>query len=333
MKKNITILLFSFFISNSFMFCQVANDSLGGNFIYPEFNDDFSAEESWQIHKEAYIKQLNDENLSPSEIQNKIAAYEKQKNKFIKNIVEQRKKAAIQRQKAEKFRAQAEEQRKKADVQRKKAEEFREDAEAQRNQADLLRKLAEEYKSLNEVQSKQAEEQRKKADVYRLKAEEQRKKADVHRLKAEQQRELADIQRQKAEKFRDEAEKWRNSFEYILIKDITISSQSANIKPIIVKIDKKATLRFNINGKISSGTTIVEIYNPSGSKEGELSLEHNTDASLTDKNDLIDFTSGSLNKTISNADIGDWQIKIVSKKSEGNVKLSVAYFIKPVMDE
>ena len=333
MKKNITVLLFSFFISNSFMFCQVANDSLGGNFIYPEFNDDFSAEESWQIHKEAYIKQLNNKNLTASEIQNKIAAYEQQKNKFIKNIVEQRKKAAIQRQKAEKFRAQAEEQRKKADVQKQKAEKFREEAETQRNQAHLLRKQAEEYRSQNEVQSKQAEEQRKKADVYRLKAEEQRKKAAVHRLKAEEQRELADVQRQKAEKSREEAEKWRNSFEIILTKDVTISSQSANIKPIIVKVDKKATLRFNINGKISSGTTIIEIFNPSGKKEGELSLEHNSDSSLTDKSDIIDFTSGSLNKTISNADIGDWQIKISSNKSEGNIKLSVAYYKKPVMNE
>jgi|GEM_PF-5830251 len=40
------------------MLSQVAQDSLGVNYMYTpnHFNERFSAEESWEIHKAAYIK-------------------------------------------------------------------------------------------------------------------------------------------------------------------------------------------------------------------------------------------------------------------------------------
>lgn len=312
MKKGSAILVLIFFICNGFLFGQVTNDSLGGSAIYPQFYDDFSAEESWQIHKEAYIKQLKKKGLTASELENKIAVYEENKKAFIENIKEQKKLAAIQRKEAEKLRAAAK-------VQRKEAEKLREVAAEQRKQAGILRK--------------EAADRRSEFAAIREQAEVVRKEASIQRKNAETQRKLAAIQRKEAKKLRAEAQKLRNSFDNILTKKITFTHQSANIKPIRINVDKKTNLHFSLHGTIRSGDTLVEIFNPKGKKEGELSLEHNTTTTPNKQNAFSATTSGSFNKTISNADIGQWQIKITANKSEGNVNVSVAHYIKPVMNE
>lgn len=275
MKKS-AILLFILFMSTGSLFSQVVKDSLGGNFIYPRFYDRMSPEESWEIHKEAYIKQLKAKGLTANEIKKEVADYEKQKSKFLKNVIKQRKLAAIRRENAEKLRGEAEIRRKQAAIQRQNAEKLRDEGEIRRTQAAILRKEA-------EVQRKRAEE-------------------------------------------------WRDSFETIFTKRITFSSQSDNIKPIIIKIDKKTSLLFSVTGRISSGNTLIEIFNPNGSKEGELSLEY-TKKSNSTSGELSKSTAAALNKTISDSEVGDWQIKILPKESEGTVDISVAKYIKPTVDE
>jgi len=177
-----------------------------------------------------------------------------------------------------------------------------------------------------------AEKQREKSAIQREKADELRKQAEIQRAKAEEQRKLADIQRAKADKQREKADEWRNSFENILLKNISLSNQQNNSKPIIFKVTSKTTLRFGIRANISSGNTLIEIYNPKGVKEGELSLEHKSN-SASMGNDYLKYTSGALDKTISGAEVGEWQIKITSQKSEGTVAMSVAQYIKPTVDE
>lgn len=367
MKKSL-ILLFILFASNSFLFCQVKKDSLGGNYIHLQFFDSFSPEEGWEIHKQAYLKQLKAEGLTANEIEKKITIYEKQKEQFIAQVYEQRRLADIQIKKADEQRkladiqrAKADEQRKEADAQRKKADEQRMQADMlrkkadeqraqaaeQRKQADILRKQAdqngaersiqreeaEKLRKQADIQREKAEEQRKQADTQMAKADEQRKEADTHRAKANEQRKLADIQRAKADEQRKKAEEWRNSFKDILSEKITLSNKSVNIKPILFKVNRKTALLFNIVGKVSSGITLIEIFNPNGEKEGELSLEHKTKSQLTEENEFFKSTSGVLNKTISDSEVGEWQIKISSQKSEGTVNISVAQYVKPTVDE
>lgn len=311
--------LFILILSKGFLYSQVTNDSLGVKFIYPQFYETFSAEESWQIHKEAYIKQLKAEGLTEIEIDKKIVAYEKQKIDFIEKMTEQKRKAAIQRQKADEQRKQAVIQRKQAEDQRIQADILHQKAEEQRKEADVLReKVA--------VTERQNERQRKKAV-------EQRKQAEVQRQEALKLREEAEVQRKKAEILRREAEEWRNSFENIISERIIISSQSSNMKPIIINVNKKTPLLFSINGKISSGITLVEIINPNGKKEGELSLEHKPKLESIREDDFLNSTSGSLYKTISASEVGDWQIKISAKNSEGTVNVSVAQYAKPTLNE
>ncbi len=320
MKTN-TILLFILLASSNFIFSQVPKDTLGVDYIYApnNFNDSFSAEESWQIHKAAYIKQQKAKGLTDEEIKRSMVTYEKEKKEFIARVKEQHRLAAIQRKKAA-------EQRALADIERMKADEQRKLAAIQRQKADDLRKLA-------DIERKKADEQRGTNAIQREKADELRKRADVERAKADEQRKLAEIQRVKAEEERKKSQEWRKNAENILLKNITLSNQSNNSKPIIFRVTSKTTLRIGIKAHISSGTTLIEIYNPNGVKEAELSLEHKTEFSSIDQSDFSKSTSGSLDKTISGAEVGEWQIKISSKKSEGIVAMSVAQYIKPTMDE
>jgi len=303
------------------MFSQVAQDSLGVNYIYApnHFNDSFSAEESWRIHKAAYIKQLKSKGLTDDEIKRSMVTYEKDKEEFIARVKEQHRLAAIQRQKADEQRALAE-------IERKRAVEQRRLAAIQRQKADELRKLA-------DVERKKADEERGKDAIQREKANELRKQADIERAKADEQRKLADIQRAKAEEQRKKAQEWRKNAENILIKNITLTKQSNNSKPIIFKVTSKTTLRIGIRAQISSGTTLIEIYNPKGIKQGELSLNFKSESGSNEEREVLEYTSGALDKTISGAEVGEWQIKISSQKSEGTAAMSVAQYIKPTMDE
>ncbi len=321
MKKN-TILLFILLAGSTFMFSQVAQDTIGVNYIYApnHFNNSLSAEESWEIHKAAYIRQLKFKGLKDDEIKRSMIKYEKDKKDFIEQVKEQQRLAAIQRKRADEQRALAEIVRKEATIIRKQADIVRKDADELKKQADIVRK--------------KANEQRENSTVQREKADELRKQADIQRAKADEQRKLADIQRAKADEERRKANEWKNSFENILIKNISLSNTSNSIKPITFNVTSKTTLRFGIRAHISSGTTLIEIYNPQGIKEGELSLKYkSTSSSSSAGNDFLTETSGALDKTISGAEAGDWQIKITSQNTEGTVAISVAQYFKVAIDE
>src|SRR5690554_3692422 len=292
MKKSISLLLI-LFVSNTLVFCQVNKDSLAVNYIYlPNLIDGFTPKESWDIHKEAYMKQLTAKGLTEKEFEKRLKAYEKQKDTFLAKVVKQQKIAEAERKKAD-------EQRAKDAIQRAKADALRKQAEIQRRKADELRKLA---------------------DIERAKADKQRAKDAIERAKADEQRK--------------KSQEWRKSAENILIKNIALSNRSNDSsQPIIINVASKTTLYIGIRADISSGSTSIEIYNPKGVKEGELSLRHQSESSSNKDNKEPEYTSGAFDRTIINAEVGTWQIKISSLKAEGNVAMSVAQYIKPTINE
>ncbi|MFD2034645.1 hypothetical protein ACFSKL_07595 [Belliella marina] len=351
MKKSI-FLLFVLLVSSTFVFSQVKMDSLAVNYIYPpnppnppNIYDGFTPKESWDIHRAAYIKQLKAKGLTDEELKKSLIEYENQKEEFIaqvkeklriaeiqrKNAEEQRALAAIERKKAEELRKQAEIERAKADEQRKLAEIQRAKADEQRKLAEIQRAKADEQRASDAIERKKAEELRKQAGIERAKADEQRKIAEIQRAKADEQRKLAEIQRLKADEQRKKSQEWRNNSENILTKNITLSNESSNSKPIVFKVTSKTTLYIGIRAHISSGNALIEIFNPEGIKEGELSLK--AKPSPNKGKGELEYTSGALDKTISNAGAGEWQVKISSQKSNGNVAMSVAQYIKPTVDE
>ncbi|NLR91397.1 hypothetical protein [Flammeovirga agarivorans] len=193
-----------------------------------------------------------------------------------------------------------------------------------------------EYKkSLNEYEKQKAdfltrvEEQNRIAEVQRKKNEEQRAKNKIQREKNEKQRTKNEIQREKNEEIRKKYQKWIDNTEEILSKNIIISSQIDNSKPISFTVTSNKTLYLGIRAHVKSGTTLIEIFNPKGNKEGELSLK----SQLGSNNRESEYTSGAFDKTISTTEVGEWQIKISSQKSNGNVAMSVRQSIKSVMNE
>jgi uncharacterized membrane protein YqiK len=302
------------------MFSQVIQDSFDESNTYPpKTYGSFSPKESWEIHKAAYIKQLKSKGLTDVEFKKRLADYEKQKEKFLAKIEQQHRLAAIQRQKDAGQRALAA-------IERKKADEQRRLATIQREKADELRKLA-------DIERKKADEQRAKDAVQRKKAAELRKQAAIERAKADELRKLADIQRGNAEKKRLKSQEWRKNAEDILIKNITLSNKTNISKPILFKVTSTTTLHIGIRAHISSGTALIEIYNPKGIKEGELSLEFNSKSDSNEDKEGEEYTSGALDKTISGAETGEWQIKIISQKSNGSVAMSVAQYVKSTVNE
>jgi len=291
------------------------------NYIYApnHYHHSFSAEESWDIHKAAYIKQLKSKGVTGEEFKKSMITYEKEKEAFIARVKERHRLAKIQREKAAKQRALAA-------IERKKAVEQRKLAAIQRKKAEELRKLA-------EIERKKAEIQRGESAILREKANELRRQAAIARAKADEQRKLAEIQRRKAEEQRKKIQAWRKNAENILIKNITLTGQSNHNEPIIFEVTSKTTLRIGIRAHISSGTTLIEIYNPQGIKEGELSLNFESAFGPNEEREGPEYTSGALDKTILGAKAGKWQIKISSQESGGNVAISVAQYIKPTLDE
>jgi len=298
MKTRAILFLSILITGSSYILSQVTNDTLMEDNIYPQFNEYFSVEESWQIHKEAYKKKLEAMGLSENEITKKMLDYDNQKDELIEKIKEQRKLAEKERQLAEIQRKKAEEQRKFAEIQRKKAEEQRKLAENQREQIEAQRVVAMEQQKL-----------------------------------AAEQREAAALQREVAEEQRKLAEEWRNSVMNLYDADLAISDNDSKSKSIHIEITEKHTLFFNINGSINSGNVLIEIFNPSGKKEGELSLQHRKESVQKTETSILNNTSGSINKTINASEIGDWIVKITPIKSNGDIHISVAQYVRPTIDE
>lgn len=199
-------------------------------------------------------------------------------------------------------------------------------AEKERQLAEIQRKKAEEQRQLAEIQRQEAEEQRKQVEAQREMAEEEQRMA-------EEQRKLAEVQRELAEEQRKLAEEWRKSVINLYDADLTISDNDSKSKSINIKIAEKHTLFFNINGSIESGNVLIEIFNPDGKREGELSLQHPKESVQKTDINFSNGTSGSINKTINAPEIGDWIIKITPIKSIGNIHISVAQYIKPTNNE
>ena len=319
MKNRAILLLLGLLIISSFVFSQASKDTVQESSIYPQFHGAFSVDESWQIHKEAYKKQIIAEGLSEKEVNQKMQEYEKQKEEFLERVKEQKEVAKKQRLIAEVQRQKAKEQRKLAKVQRQKAHEQRKLAQIQRQESKKHRQKANEQRKLADIQREKSKEQRKLAAV-------QREKAGVQRKEAAKQRKIADEQRKKAVELRKSIKKLKN-------ENFNMTGKDSKIKSVEIVVSKKNTLFFNIDGDINSGKVLIEIFNPKGKKEGDLSLEHQKESVFKRKNKFTGSTSGSLNKTINTPEIGTWLVKVTPEKTKGNISISVAQFEKPTADE
>ena len=178
-------------------------------------------------------------------------------------------------------------------------------------------------------QLKMVEKQMELSGVQRKTAEEELQKFEKQWSSGEFQRQMTDLQRSTAELEQKVAEEFSTSTKSIFNKSITLSGNDSKTKSVRVKVTKSNPLFFNVGGKIDSGHVLIEIFNPKGQIQGELSLEHHkgtpkTGAVFSDK------TTGSVNNIINAPETGDWVVKITPNRSKGHIHISVAQYTKPV---
>ena len=98
-------------------------------------------------------------------------------------------------------------------------------------------------------------------------------------------------------------------------------------KEIIVAISEKETeLTINITTLITEGELLVEIYDPSGEKIGNCSLDCPDSKHKNDKSNdtsIIESASCSLSKSFNPPLPGNWKINIHYKKAKGTLNIEV----------
>ena len=204
----------------------------------------------------------------------------------------------------------------------KKMQEFEKQKAALMEKIKVQMKTVEKQLQLSEIQRKISDKQIEKVTKQLNSVEFQKKMAEV-------QRKVAEVQRKLAEKQVKMAEEWRSSVNNLLDEDVTMSGENSKTKSIKINVTKSNTLFFNIGSTINSGNVFIQIINPKGHKEGELSLEYRKKSTSKKTTKFPGNISGSLNKIINAPETGEWVVKIKQKKSKGHIHVSVAQYTKP----
>lgn len=202
----------------------------------------------------------------------------------------------------------------------KKMQEF------EQQKAQLLITINDQLKTA-EKQMQLSDEQRKMAEKQLEKFRKKYQSGEFQKEMAEVRVKMINVQKKLAQKHRKMIVEWKANVHNLLKKDITLEGKDSKSRTVKLNVTQANTLFFNVAGDVSAGNVLIELFNPKGQKEGELSLEHRKSNA---KDDVFSgTTSGSLNKVINAPETGEWTIKIKTKKSKGHLHLSATQFTKP----
>ena len=99
--------------------------------------------------------------------------------------------------------------------------------------------------------------------------------------------------------------------------------ESSKVQNVEIKItENTSALRLSIKCGVRKGNVSIQIYDPSGEKQGEFSVE----SMESDDNDslfsmLKEGVTGQINKYISKPQKGTWIIKFIPKNANGRVEI------------
>lgn len=179
-----------------------------------------------------------------------------------------------------------------------------------------------------EKQMKLSDEQRKIAEKQLEKFRKQYQSGEFQKQMAEVRVKMIAVRKKLAAKQQKITMELRTNVHSLLNKDITLTGKDSKSQSVKVMVNQANTLFFNVAGNVSAGNVLIEIFNPKGQKEGELSLEHRHGSNAKPE-PFSGSTSGSLNKIINAPQTGEWVVKIKPKKSKGHLHLSATQFTKP----
>ncbi len=204
------------------------------------------------------------------------------------------------------------------------------------------KKLEAEELSKEEMELKMLEYEKQKEEMIariknrRMQIDRRREFAEAHRNRAKRMRSMAEQRRKQAHErrktavgLRKQAAEMRNDFKKLHREELSFSKDKSESRSIKVSVDEEGALFFKSKASVISGYVHIEIFDPNGKKEGELSLEQ-SEANDSEDNNKV---TGTLNKTINVAKAGDWLIKIKSEKSQSIIAIAVVQWTNHSIDE
>ncbi|WP_179345702.1 hypothetical protein [Winogradskyella ursingii] len=102
---------------------------------------------------------------------------------------------------------------------------------------------------------------------------------------------------------------------------------SSKTQEITINIkEKTSNLTFEILCKVKEGNVTVEIYDPSGHKQGEFAVESiesqsDSDGEVSLFSAIADGVSGEIKKAVYEPELGKWVVKFIPKKATGRIQI------------
>lgn len=98
------------------------------------------------------------------------------------------------------------------------------------------------------------------------------------------------------------------------------SSDTEDIK--IEVSDEVKKMFIGVNSIIESGYLTVEIYDPSGNKKGNFSVE----SQLKSSNKKKEQVCGQMQKQIDDPEKGTWRVKLIPKNAVGQIQIQTSQY-------
>ena len=108
-------------------------------------------------------------------------------------------------------------------------------------------------------------------------------------------------------------------------------NNSVNSQSVEIKSPKDtSTLSIQILCSVENGAVTIEIFNPSGKKEGEFTVESTETETSNSLFDLLnEGVSGEINKLVNDPEVGSWIVKFNPDKATGKVQIVSKLVIYP----
>jgi hypothetical protein len=119
----------------------------------------------------------------------------------------------------------------------------------------------------------------------------------------------------------------RDNTTFTLLRKITLNGESSKLEIILPVADRIWNFTIKISSEIKEGELTIEIYDPSGEKQGNYSIDSQSSLkpNKTEKTanpNVKEIVTGQISKSIDFPKNGNWKIAIIPKNAKGNLEIA-----------
>ena len=103
------------------------------------------------------------------------------------------------------------------------------------------------------------------------------------------------------------------------VRDITLDNDSKTEDVVIAIEPTTASIDLMISTTIEAGELTIELFNPGGVKQGNLTVETQLDSKKHER------VAGKLQKSLDEPQPGDWKIRIAPSAVKGSVRIQTSH--------